>query len=145
MLYLNPFPPAPHTPSLTKFKFEKSGATPLSAESEAFQKCSADLIRRMQYPELLALELYSDGILSETVMDEMSMVGLSSVQRKMRLLNAVRVQITSNPTKFQNLLLALKKQPPLRDVAEKLKTTYESNLQVDRRETDLKGVSHRKS
>ena len=138
--YLNLFPPVPHTPSQSK----KREASPLSAESEAFRKCSADLIRKIQDPELLAWELYSDDILSQTAMDEVSVVGLSSMQRKTKLLNAVRVQIVFDPTKFQNFLQALKKQPSLEGVAEKLKTAYESNLQADCREMKRKGVSHSK-
>ena len=96
----------------------------VSAASEAFRKCSADLIRGIQDPELLAWELYSDDVVSETVVDEVSVVGLSSVQRKTRLLSAVRDQIAVDPAKFQNLLLALRKRPPLKDLAEKLETIY---------------------
>ena len=121
---------------------EKREATPLSAESEAFRKCSADLVREIQDPDLLAWELYSNDVISETVMDKVSMVGLSTVQRKTRLLNAVRVQIATDPTKFQNLLKVLRRQPSLQDVAEKLKTAYESQLEVDGRETDLKSLSY---
>ena len=99
-------------------------AAGVSAASEAFRKCSADLIRGIQDPELLAWELYSDDVVSETVVDEVSVVGLSGVQRKTRLLSAVRDQIAIDPAKFQNLLLALRKQPPLKDVADKLETIY---------------------
>ena len=115
---------APHTPSPSSPKVEERGATSLSAASEAFRKCSADLIRGIQDPELLAWELYSDDIVSETVVDEVSVVGLSGVQRKTRLLSAVRSQITVDPNKFQKLILVLRNQPSLKGVAEKLKTTY---------------------
>ena len=124
---------------------EKRGVTALSAASEAFRKCSADLIRGIQDPELLAWELYSDDVVSQTVKDEVSVVGLSTVQRKTRLLSAVRDQITVDSNKFQKLILVLKNQPSLKDAAEKLKTAYESQLEVDGRETELKGVSHCKS
>ena len=101
-----------------------SNSAGFSAASEAFRKCSADLIRGIQDPELLAWELYSDDVVSETVVDEVSVVGLSGVQRKTRLLSAVRDQLAVDPNKFQNLLQALRKQPPLKDVAEKLETIY---------------------
>ena len=114
----------------------------MSAESEAFRKCSTDLMREIQDPELLAWELYSDGIVSETVMDKVSVVGLSSVQRKTRLLSAVRVQIATDPTKFQNFLKVLRNKPQLKDVAEKLKTAYEIQHEVDGRETEPKGLSY---
>ena len=145
LLCPHPYSPAPHAPSPSSFKMVKRGATALSAESEAFRKCSADLIRGIQDPELLAWELYSDDVVSEKVVDEVSVVGLSGVQRKTRLLSAVRDQIATDPTKFQNLLKVLRNQPQLKDVAEKLKTAYESQLEVDGRETELKGLSHCKS
>ena len=96
---------------------EKREATPLSAESEAFRKCSANLIRGIQDQELLAWELFSNDVISETVMNEVSVVGLSGVQRKMRLLSAVRDQIAVDPAKFQKLLLVLGKQPPLKGLS----------------------------
>ena len=96
---------------------EKREATPFSAESEAFQKCSADLIRGIQDPELLAWELFFNDVVSETAVNEVSVVGLSVVQRKMRLLSAVRDQIAVDPAKFQKLLLVLGKQPPLKGLS----------------------------
>ena len=94
------------------------------AAAEAFRKCSAELLIGIQNPELLAWQLYSDEVVSETVADEVSVVGLSAVQRKTRLLSAVRDQIAVSPNKFQNLLQVLRKQPPLKDVADKLETIY---------------------
>ena len=96
---------------------EKKRASPLSAASEAFQTCSADLIRGIHNPELLAWELYSDDVIPQKVMDEVSVVGLSTVQRKTRLLSAVRDQIATDPVKFQKLLQVLRKQPPLKGLS----------------------------
>ena len=143
-LYPHSFSTVPLSPRPSSFKLKKRAATS-SAESEAFRKYSADLIREIQDPELLAWELYSDDVISQTGMDKVSMVGLSSVQRKTRLLDAVRLQIATDPTKFQNLLKVLRNQPQLKDVAEKLKTAYESQREEDGRETELKGLSHCKS
>ena len=140
LLCLHPFPPAQHSSTPSRLKLKKKGAAPFSAASEAFRKCSADLIRGIQEPELLAWELYSDDVVSATVMDEVGVVALSDVQRKTRLLNAVRAQITVHPAKFQNLLLALRRQPLLKDVAEKLKTAYESLLEVDSGKAEMNGV-----
>ena len=105
--------PASHIPAT----LEKKEATPPSKESEAFRKCSADLLRGIQDPELLAWELYSDEVIPQTVMDEVSMVGLSAVQRKTRLLSAVRDQIAVDPAKFQILLQVLRKQLPLKGLS----------------------------
>lgn len=97
-----------------------------SAASEAFRKCSSDLLRGIQDPELLAWELYSDDVVSETVVDEVSVLGLSAFQRKTKLLSAVRNEIAVDSAKFQNLLTVLKKKPPLKSVVEKLETTFKT-------------------
>ena len=116
-MYLLCPPSALRSPRATTFKLEKREATPLTAEFEAFQKCSADLIRGIQDPELLAWELFSNDVISETVMNEVGMAGLSGVQRKTKLLTAVRDQIAVDPAKFQKLLLVLRKQPPLKGLS----------------------------
>ena len=97
-----------------------------SAASEAFRKCSADLIKVIQDQDLheLAWELYSTGVVSASVVEGLNAGGLSPVERKTTLFSAVRKQIDFDPTKFQNLLQALKKQPPLKEVTDKLETTY---------------------
>ena len=53
-------------------------------------------------------------------MDEVNVVGLSTVQRKTRLLSAVRDQIATDPVKFQKLLQVLRKQPPLKGLSDSL-------------------------
>ena len=133
--------PVPHTSSPSRFTLKKMATTPLNPEYEAFQRCSADLIRGVQYPEALTWEMYFDNILSEAVVDEVSTVGLSTVQRRIKLLSAVRAEIATDPTKFQKLFQTLRRQPSLKDVAEKLNATYVHHLKVDSRETGLKGLS----
>ena len=113
----------------------------MSEESRAFRVCSADLIKEMQDPELLTWELYSNDVVSETVVDEVSVVGLSGVQRKTRLLSAVRDQIAVDPAKFWKFLLVLRKQLLLKEVVNKLAVTYRSHLRVGDRGTGLKGLS----
>ena len=97
-----------------------------SAASEAFRKCSADLIKVIQDQDLheLAWELYSAGVVSASVVEGLNAGGLSPGERKTTLFSAVRKQIDFDPTKFQSLLQALRKQPPLKDVTYKLEITY---------------------
>ena len=114
----------------------------MSEESEAFRKCSADLIKKIEDPELLAWELYSSNVISKKQVDKVSMVGLSVAHRKARLLSAVGDQIAPNPAKFQNLLKVLSEQPSLKDIVKKLEETYRSHLKVGDRGTGLKGLSH---
>ena len=134
--------PALLSPGPSSSKPEKRGAAPLSAESEAFQECSANLIREIEEPEVLAWDLFSSNIISKKEVDEVSMVGLSVAHRKARLLSAVGNQIAVDPAKFQNLLLVLRKQPPLKDIVNKLKTVYRTHLEVGNKGRGPKGLSH---
>ena len=134
-------PCADSPPSPSSFKSKKMAAT-LSEESEAFHKCSADLIKEIEDLELLAWELYSSNVISKKQVDEVSMVGLSVAHRKAQLLSAVGEQIAVNPANFQNLLLVLGKQPSLKDIVKKFKETYRSHLKLGDRGTGLKGLSH---
>ena len=80
----------------------------LSEESEAFRKCSADLIKEVQDPELLAWELHSRNVIAKKQVDEVREEGLSDVQRKTKLFGIVGDQIAVDLAKFQNLLLVLR-------------------------------------
>ena len=133
--------PALHPPNPSSSKPKKRAAT-LSEESETFQKCSADLIREIEEPEVLAWDLFSSSIISKKEVDEVSMVGLSVAHRKARLLSAVGNQIAVDPAKFQNLLLVLRKQPPLKDIVNKLETIYRTRLKVGNKGRRQKGLSH---
>ena len=53
-----------------------------------------------------------------------STVGLSAVEKKTKLLCAVGNQIDAHPAMFQNLLQALRKQPPLKEVVDDLEGIY---------------------
>ena len=139
--YPHSYFPALLSPSPSSSKLKKR-ATTLSEESEAFRKCSADLIKEIQDPELLTWELYSSSVISKKQVDKVSTAGLSAVQRKTRLLSAVGDQIAANPAKFQNLLKVVREQPPLKDIVDKLQETYRTHLKVGDRGTGLKGLSH---
>ena len=97
-----------------------------STASEAFRKCSADLIKAIQDQDLLVLawELFSAGIASKPVLESLSALGVSPVEKKTRLLNAVGNKIDVDPAKFHNFLQVLREQPPLKDVVDKLEITY---------------------
>ena len=114
----------------------------LSEESEAFRKCSADLIKEVQDPELLGWELHSRNVITKKQVDEVREEGLSDVQRKTKLFGTVGDQIAVDLTKFQNLLLVLRKQLPLENIVAELEATYRSHLEVGNKGRGMKGVSH---
>ena len=97
-----------------------------SAASEAFQKCSAELIQTIQDPLLLAWELVAAGVVSRSVINGMNVMGLSPLEKKTKLLSAVGDQIDVDPAKLQDLLQALRKQAPFIGVANKLESIYKN-------------------
>ncbi len=90
----------------------------------AFRHHSSDLITVVQNPEVLAWQLYSHGVVSNTVVDEVCLPNLAPVYRKARLLTAVRDQIVVDSASFGSLLLVLKMQPYLASIAQRLEQTY---------------------
>ena len=96
-----------------------------SAASEAFRKCSADLIQSIQDPLSLAWELFTTGVVTKAVVDGVNVVG-TPVEKNNKLLSAVRDQIDVDPPKLQNLLRALRKRAPLKEVADKLESIYKN-------------------
>ena len=92
----------------------------MSIESEAFRRCSGDLMTKIQNPDLLAWQLYSKGVLSEIVIDKLSTMELTTVQKITKLLSAVRDEIAGDQSKFESLVIVLREQPELKDVAVKL-------------------------
>ena len=85
---------------------EPHSETMSSTASEAFRKCSAHLIKAIQDQDLLVLawEPFSVGITLKPVLEGLSAVGLSPVEKKTRLLSAVGDQIDVDPAKFYKFL-----------------------------------------
>lgn len=98
-----------------------------SAASEVFRRWSSHLTTVIQDQDLLVLawELYALGVVSKPVVDELGVEGLSPMSKKTRLFSAVGGQITVDPIKFEKFLQALRKQPLLKDVADKSETIYD--------------------
>ena len=97
-----------------------------SAASEVFRRWSSRLTTMIQDQDLLVLawELYSLGVVSKPVVEELVVEGLSPMGKKTKLFSAVGGQITVDPIKFEKFIQALRKQPLLKDVADKSETIY---------------------
>ena len=100
-----------------------AGVSPNSA-SEALRLLYGDLVRVMQEPELLACDLYAEGIVSRSALEETNVVGITPTQKKMKLLSLVVDHIALNPAKFHKFVQILRKQLPMLEVAERLEGTY---------------------
>ena len=80
------------------------GRIPVAAALEALRQLFADLVRVLQDPELLACDLYAEGVVLENALDEVSVVGITATQKRVRLLSLVKDQIAVYPAKFNVLV-----------------------------------------
>ncbi len=92
---------------------------------EAFRRHSGDLITIIQNPEVLAWQLFGHYVISNAVREEVCMPTLTPIQRKVRLLAAVRDQIAVDPAVFGKFLLVLRGHAYLMDIARRMKQTFE--------------------
>lgn len=92
--------------------------------AETFKKHSADLIKIIQDPELLAWDLYSKDLIT---VDEREAACHYQHLRSMRtssMLSAVESKIASDPGKFDAFLLILAEHPPLKKLCERMKGAF---------------------
>ena len=92
--------------------------------AETFKKHSADLIKIIQDPEVLAWDLYSKDLIT---VDEREAACHHQHLRSMRtssMLAAVESKIASDPGKFDAFLLILAEYSPLRKLCERMKGAF---------------------
>ena len=94
------------------------------AASEALRLLYGDLVRVLQEPELLACDLYAEGIVPEEALEEVNVVGITATQKRSKLLSLVRDQIAVHPERLHTFVQVLKKQPPMLEVAERLEEKF---------------------
>ena len=80
----------------------------------------------IQDPVSLAWELFSAGVVTNAVVDGVNVEG-TLVTKNTKLLSAVGNQISVDSAKLQNVLQALRKQAPLKEVADKLESIYKNS------------------
>ena len=107
------------------------GRIPVAATAlEALRQLElfADLVRVLQDPELLACDLYAEGIVLENALEEVSIVGITATQKRVKLLSLVKDQLAVYPAKLLEFVHILKKRPPMVEVAQRLERTYCKSL-----------------
>ena len=88
---------------------------------ELLKKHYSDLVGTIQDPAGLAGSLYSRGIITRSVRDEIQQRGDLITKRKNEvLINAVEAQVTTDPSMFQVFMEVLKEEPSLSTIVEKM-------------------------
>ena len=79
------------------------------------------LVGTIQDPTGLAGSLYSRGIISQSVRDEVQeRVDLTTKEKATLLINAVEAQVTTDPSMFQVFMEVLKEEPSLSTIVERM-------------------------
>ena len=80
----------------------------------------SDLVGTIQDPAGLAGSLYSRGLISQTVRDEIQQRDLITKRKNEILINAVEAQVTTDPSMFQVFMEVLKEEPSLSTIVERM-------------------------
>ena len=97
----------------------KSQNTP---EYGIFRAHYASLVHAIQDPLPLAIHLFSKGIIPSALKENMSMLGLSRLDKNNTLLSAVEFQIQANPSTLHAFLSALNEDPSMQSLVECMKS-----------------------
>ena len=93
---------------------------------EILKKHYRDLVGSIQDPAGLAGSLYSSGVISQHVRDEIHERGDLTTQRKNEvLINAVEAQVTTDPSVYQVFMEVLGGEPYLSTIVGKMAGTCE--------------------
>ena len=87
---------------------------------DLLKKHYSDLVGTIQDPAGLAGSLYSRGIISQTVRDEIQQRDLITKRKNEVLINAVEAQVTTDPSMFQVFMEVLKDEPSLSTIVERM-------------------------
>ena len=91
---------------------------------EAFRKHSADLLTAIRDPEVLAWELFSESVVTSTVVEFANNMTHDRGVRISKLLMAVESQIKVDPRVFEVFLSVLAKRPSMSIINGRMKDTY---------------------
>ena len=91
---------------------------------ETFRKHSADLLTVIQDPEVLAWELFSESVVTSTVVEFAYNMTHERGERTSKLLMAVGSQISADPRVFDVFLSAVAKRASMIDLCRRMKDSY---------------------
>ena len=93
-----------------------------SEEYGIFRAHYARLVHAIQDPLLLSIQLFSKGIISSVLKENMSVMGVSRLVKNNELLSAVEMQIQTDPNTFYVFLSALNEDPAIQSLVGSMKS-----------------------
>ena len=99
-----------------------------NAATESLQHYFSDLVVAIQDPVIAASELYSVKLISWTVADNASTLGLPKSVINFKLLSAIRSQLATNPSGIDILIQLLNAKLNLQEIAKKIEEKYRGEV-----------------
>ena len=96
--------------------------------SDVFRKHFAKLARSIQDPDGLALELYSEKMITRAVRDNAVMTTLTKQQKSTVLLQAIESKLETDPSDFTTLITVLQSDPTLMSLATRMIQMYRGKV-----------------
>ena len=93
-------------------------------EYRTFREHYYRLMQAIQDPLSLAAQLYSQGIIASAVKEQMSVLGLSRLEKNNVLLNAVEMQIQTDPSVLHIFLATLNEDPSVQSLVESMQSKF---------------------
>ena len=91
-------------------------------EYRTFREHYYRLMQAIQDPLSLAAQLYSQGIIASAVKEQMSMLGLSRLEKNNVLLNAVEMQIQTDSSVLHIFLATLNEDHSMQSLVESMQS-----------------------
>ena len=91
-------------------------------ECRTFREHYDSLYHLIQDPLSLATRMYSQGILTPAVKEQMSVPSFSRLEKNNALLNVVEMQLQTKPSVLHVFLSALKEDPSMQSLAESMQS-----------------------
>ena len=93
-----------------------------TSECRTFREHYDSLYRLIQDPLSLATRMYSQGIITPAVKEQMNVLGVSRLEKNYALLNVVEMQLQTNPSVVHVFLSALKEDPSMQSLVESMES-----------------------
>ena len=95
-----------------------------SPEYSIFREYYDQLYHTVQDPLSLATCLFSKGMISSAVREQMAVLSLSRLEKNNALLSAVEMQIQAVPQAFHVFLSALNEDPSMQSLVENMQSKF---------------------
>ncbi len=116
--------PNPPAPSPTHDSDSSSVATDRRAAVQAFRKHRGELLDAIQDPIHLSNHLYAAGVIPNSIVDEVSTLGVPRNAKNNAILNVVEARLRIKPSDLWVVAAALEAIVPLKILATRLRDSY---------------------